>query len=351
MPDGTSRRVRQSRIPTKEQAVAYAAKRQAEAFEGRFFDRVKTPKLTVRQLWDEWAPISRRDKDSWQSDEGRAKHLLRHLGDRIASTLTQAHIDEYRALRLAETTRRGGPPSPASLDLELTQLKRMCSYAVECGRLPANPVARVKLLRKPNVRRVTIDEPTFAKLLEAADPRYRPILLVAYDTGMRKGEVLNLRWSQLDRKTGAVRLAAEDTKTDMPRTVYLTKRVQEALALLPRHLESDFVFVNPETGTRWSEQRKAFDRARRAIGREDLWFHDLRRSFVTNARRRQVPESVTMRMSGHRTRAVFDRYNIVEDGDVRAAVQRIEAGATKDLSDAPTGLGRVLDTAGGTGAR
>jgi integrase len=58
--------------------------------------------------------------------------------------------------------RRGGPPSPASLDLELTQLKRMCSYAVECSRLPANPVARVKLLRKPNVRTVTVDEPAFA---------------------------------------------------------------------------------------------------------------------------------------------------------------------------------------------
>jgi integrase len=227
----------------------------------------------------------------------------------------------------------------------------MCSYAVECGRLQANPVARVKLLRKPNVRRVTIDEPTFAGLLEAADPRYRPILLVAYDTGMREGEVLNLRWSQLDRKAGAVRLAAEDTKTDMPRTVYLTKRVQEALALLPRHLESDFVFVNPETGTRWSELRPMFDKARKAIGREGLWFHDLRRSFVTNARRRGVPESVVMRMSGHRTRAVFDRYNIVEDGDVRAAVQVIEAGATKDLTDASAGFGRVLDTAGGSGAQ
>jgi integrase len=173
-----------------------------------------------------------------------------------------------------------------------------------------------------------------------------------------EGEVLNLPWSQLDRKAGAVRLAAEDTKTDMPRAVYLTKRVREALALLPRHLESEFVFVNPETGTRWSELRPMFHKARKAIGREDLWFHDLRRSFVTNARRRLVPESVVMRMSRHRTRAVFDRYNIVEDGDVRAAVQVIEAGAIKDLADppvgfdhAPVGFGRVSDTAGGPGAR
>jgi integrase len=55
-----------------------------------------------------------------------------------------------------------------------------------------------------------------------------------------------------------------------------------------------------------------------------MWFHDLRRSFVTNARRFGVPESVVMRMSGHKTRAVFDRYNIVSVDDLRQAVDRIE---------------------------
>jgi hypothetical protein len=60
-----------------------------------------------------------------------------------------------------------------------------------------------------------------------------------------------------------------------------------------------------------------------------------------NARRRQVPESVVMRMSGHRTRSVFDRYNIVEDEDVRQAVRQIEAGRAAELT------GRVLDTSGG----
>jgi integrase len=75
----------------------------------------------------------------------------------------------------------------------------------------------------------------------------RPILLVAFDTGMRKSEVLNLRWSQLDLRAGAVRLEAEDTKTDEPRVVYLTERVLAMLSEQPRLLHRDFVLVNPAT--------------------------------------------------------------------------------------------------------
>ena len=79
--------------------------------------------------------------------------------------------------------------------------------------------------------------------------------------------------------------------------------------------------------------QRSSTQAREAIGRPDLWFHDLRRSFVTNARRRGVPESVVMRMSGHRTRNVFDRYNVVEDEDVRTAVKVIEAGTLRHLAE------------------
>ena len=320
LPDGTVRRLKRGRIPTREQAQALEHKLLAEAYEGRFFDRKKEPTATVRQLWTEYEPITKRDNDSWQSDVGRGAHLVRLLGEKRASGLTRGDVEEYRMKRQAETSRRGEAPSPATLDREVELLKRLLNYAAACGRLAENPVARVKLLRVPNTRRVVLDEEAFQRLSAKAEAWLRPILLVAFDTGMRKSEVLNLRWSQIDLKAGAVRLEAEDTKTDEPRVVYLTERVLKSLSEQPRLLHAEFVFVNPATGRPWQDIQGAAERARDAAGLSDVWVHDLRRSFVTLARRSGLPESVVARFSGHRTAAVFKRYNIVEEQDLKAAV-------------------------------
>lgn len=342
LPDGTTKRIRRGRIPTREQAEAYEHKILAAAYEGRFFDRAKEPPATVRQLWSEYEPITKRDNDSWQSDVGRAAHLVRLLGDRRASRLTRGDVEEYRTKRQAETTRRGGAPSPGTLDREVELLKRLLNYAAACGRLTEYPIARVKLLRVPNVRRVVLDEEAFWRLHAKAETWLRPILLVAFDTGMRKSEVLNLRWSQLDLKAGAVRLEAEDTKTDEPRVVYLTERVLTTLAEQPRLLHADYVFVNPATGKPWQDIQGAMERARDAAGLEGVWVHDLRRSFVTLARRSGLPESVVARFSGHRTAAVFKRYNIVEEQDLKAAVQVLNR-ARKAAESGQEPSGREMD--------
>lgn len=207
--------------------------------------------------------MSERDNDTWLSEKGRAKHIVRILGPRVAAELTVKHVDDYRTRRLGEKTVRGVPPAPATLDKEVELLKRMLNYAVTCGSLKSNPIGAAKLLRKANVRRSVLDDLAFEKLFAAAEPALRPILLVAYDTGMRLREVLGLNWSQVDLKAGVVKLAAQDTKTEEPRTVFLTSRVREALASLPRYLKSDSVFTNPQTRKAWNDIRKMFHRAQR----------------------------------------------------------------------------------------
>jgi integrase len=95
----------------------------------------------------------------------------------------------------------------------------------------------------------------------------------------------------------------------------------------------DSTSANPQTGKPWRDGRTLNGRAWRRAGIDGLWFHDLRRSFVTNARRRGIPESAVMRMSGHRTRAAFDRYNIISETDLVEALGRLEAGQQAELAD------------------
>jgi len=249
-----------------------------------------------------------------------------------ASALTVRHVEEYRVGRSTEKTRRGGPPSPATLDREVELLKRVLNHAVRLGTLRHNPIAEARLLRKPNVRRMVVDEEMFGRLFEASEEPLRPILLAAFDTGMRKREVLDLAWEQVDLRSGTITLAPQDTKSEAPRLVMLTARLAAALKELPRGIGAAPVFPNPKTGKPWEDLRRSFGRAVHKAGLRGLWFHDLRRSFVTRARKAGIPESVVMRMSGHKTRAVFDRYNVVDESDLRIAARTLE------------NHGRVLDT-------
>jgi integrase len=233
-----------------------------------------------------------------------------------ADRLTLKEVDAYRDGRLKEKTVRGTPPTPGTLDREVELLKRLLGYAVESGELKDHPLRGVQLLRKPNVRRMVLDEAGFQR---------QPILLLAFDTGMRKEELLALRWEQVDLEAGTITLAAEDTKTDEPRLILLTARAKAAIAALHAPKATGHVFRNPKTKTRWVDVKKRFLRAVKAAELHGLWFHDLRRSFITRARRVGVPESVVMRMSGHRTRAVFERYNVVDTQDLRAAVRALES--------------------------
>jgi len=335
-PDGTSKRIRKSRIPTKPMAVAYEQKLKAGAFEGVNFKRPKARTLTVEKAWEAYAPSSKLGKRSWQTDEGRAKHLVRHLGDKRCEALTQRNVDEYRTSRLDEKTVRGGKPTVGTLNREVALLKRLMAYAVTCHDLDRNPLQEVSLLEEHNTRDVVASERDLAALVAAADAVFKPILIVAYDSGMRLDEVLGLRWRKVDLPNGMIHLGPEDTKTGMPRDIMLTTRAKAAVEALPRSI-SGYVFTNPKTGERWVDVRKQFRTACEGAGISGVWFHDLRRSFVTNARRRTVAESVVMKMSGHKTREVFTRYNIIDDGDLRAAVALIEAGgaAERGESSAP----------------
>jgi integrase len=164
--------------------------------------------------------------------------------------------------------------------------------------------------------------------LRNALPFYlKAFITFAYKTGWRVSEIINLTWNQVDLDQGIVRLETGETKNDEGRTVYLDEELKEVFIeqwedrkksgkLLPH------VFLARNGIGMVKSFRRAWDRACQEAGIGKRLFHDFRRTAVRNMVRARIPERVAMMVSGHKTRSVFERYNIVSDADLKMAAQR-----------------------------
>ena len=149
------------------------------------------------------------------------------------------------------------------------------------------------------------------------------IVTTAYYTGMRAGEIFNLTWKKVKLEEGYIDLLAADTKTSEPRRIPLNDALRGLFADLKkvRHLKHDRVFTYQGSPVR--NIKRSFRSACRAAGIEDFRFHDLRHTFNTNMRKAGVDRSVIMKITGHKTMSMFERYNTVDGNDAVEACRRL----------------------------
>jgi integrase len=171
----------------------------------------------------------------------------------------------------------------------------------------------------------------FGPLNTETVPSYlKGFVTFGYKVGWRFSEIAGLKWSQVDLAQGIVRLEVGETKNDEARTVYLDDELngvfigqwasrKENKKLVP------FVFTNRDGDGRIKDFRGSWNAACKKAGIGKKLFHDFRRTAVRNMIRSGIPERVAMMISGHKTRSVFDRYNIVSDADLKIAAQKQES--------------------------
>ena len=162
------------------------------------------------------------------------------------------------------------------------------------------------------------------------------------------GELLSMRVKQIELRTGTIRLEAGTTKNGEGRVIVMTREVATLLtACIIGKRPDDFVFTRPgtkrEDGTLVKDEpvngfRKISDRVCTSAGVPGLPFHDLRRSGIRNLRRLGVQESVAMRFSGHKTRAIFERYNIA-GADLADAASRLDTKQNAAAMELTQGFG------------
>jgi len=244
-----------------------------------------------------------------------------------AADITTDQINKYVLWRQGQPTPKGQMPSNGTINRELSALKRMFSLAAQNTPPKVRNIPHIVHLNENNVRTGFFERDEFLALKGALLPYLRPLVTAAYWTGMRKGELLSLQWGQLDLRERRIILEPGTTKNNQGRVIFMPEELWRVLreekdAREWEHPDCPWVFHRE--GKHIGSFRTAWKNACETVGLEGRLFHDLRRTGVRNLVRAGVSERVAMEISGHRTRSVFDRYNIVSEDDLKEAAKKQE---------------------------
>lgn len=308
---------RSSKTTSRRAAEAMLARVKLEIHNGQFFPEQRETELSFGSLAEKWTKHAAIHKRSANSDKARLERLVTFFGeDRSVATILPRDVQELTEALAEETTKRGGKMSPATINRHLELLRAMLHLAEKDGFWVR--AAEVALIPVRNQRERIITEAEFKRLTEAASPMLRLVIELGWWSAMRLGEILSLRWDQIDLKGRVVRLGQKDTKAARARLVPLPQQAADALEAWPRRLDG-WVF-GPKVKS--SSVSPLFSRLVRELGIEDAHFHDLRHSRATALRRSGADLVTIAAVLGHSTMAMTARYQVVNEADLREAADR-----------------------------
>jgi integrase len=263
-------------------------------------------------------------------------HLEKFFGVKTrAMNITKPLVAEYFEFRLAKGAARG------TVSYEIRILSAAFGVAVDDELLAVRPVFRLPVLR--NARSGFFENGEFAALLLELPAQIRPLVRFLRMTGWRKSEALGLTWDQVDWEGQVMRLHATQTKGGDARVFPFSGAPELKQLLEERWAHRDGLFVFQRDGARIQSFRRVWTRACKKAGLEGRLVHDLRRTAARDFRRRGVSEGEIMKLCGWKTRAMFDRYNIIDEADLAEAVaKRFEgqpmANKRQTMANIPTAI-------------
>jgi integrase len=276
-------------------------------------------------------------KDAKKRVKALRKNSFKHK--RITDITTSA-INSYISKRKRQGIANG------TVNRELAALKRMFNLGAEHTPpiVNRNLIPTIGMLEENNVKQGFIDSEGYLKLLQLLPAYMRSPVMFAYHTGWRKEEIMGLVWGRVDLKEGAIRLNPDEAKERAAKLLYLEPSLVDLLHKqnLRRSLGCDYVFHN--NGRKIKDLRFIWNKACREAGLgygykcgkrynrrwEEKGFkagptiHDFRRTAVRNMDRAGIPRKVAMTRTGHKTESIYERYNIVDEADLKNAALRME---------------------------
>jgi len=261
-----------------------------------------------------WSKANKKFKSYDRDVLSLRKHLIPYFQYRHLDEITTDMIEQYKLERIKNV-------KPATVNRELQCLRHLLKKAVQAGYLQDNPANNVKKFREPpgRIRYLEVDE--IDCLLNACSPHIKPLVITALHTGMRRSELLSLKWSNINfyRKT----ITLERTKNNEPRTIPMSETVCRELGKLKRKSGSDYVFSDAY-GSPIKSIRKAFENALKRAGIENFTFHDLRHTFASQLVMNDCSLRAVQELLGHKDIKSTMRYSHLSHDYLHEAVNSLD---------------------------
>jgi integrase len=218
----------------------------------------------------------------------------------------------------------------------LKLLKAVYNRAIRAGRLTYNPVAAVKLYQEHNARNRCLSPEEEGRLFAALPPRLRPFVVLALNTGMRRGELQALRWEDVDLAAGTLRIRRD--KAGEGRWAVLNSDAREALVSVKREQKvlGTYVFCSPE-GKALHNFERDWNPALKAAKIPDFRFHDCRHTFASRLAMLGTDLYTVQRAGGWKPQVMVQRYAHLSPDHIKAAVERLAASNSGRATGTKTG--------------
>ena len=324
--DSNGRRVRQvvkieNKDPsaiTRKDALDVEAIRKADRATGvKLASKKKS--ISFEKLVEKYLEWANENHKSPSRDHSACKSLLSFFKDYKANNLNLFLVDKYKSYRKKSGVK------PASVNRELTVLRRMYNLALKWNTLSDNPIIGLQLLKEQTREYRVLKDWEFELLYQSASEHFKPILLFAYMTGCRKGEIQKLKWTDIDLKERNV--AIRDTKNFEDRIIPLNDTLYYMLEELKEESVSEFVFTyNNQPYLSDSAWGRSWRTALRKSGIDHARFHDIRHTFVSNLIVNHKEDFATvMALSGHKDISMLKRYSHTKEEAKFNAIKKLEA--------------------------
>ena len=221
----------------------------------------------------------------------------------------------FPQIRQYQLTRRAAGAATGTINRETSALHRMGTLAVHWGWLDTVPGFPDRLRENPP-RQGFFEHPEYLAVRAHLPAPWQDILDLAYYSGWRKQEILGLTWEEIDEAGGVIRLSPGRSKTLVGRILPISPPIAEALARRRARRDPGSPLVFHRDGIPIRRWRTAWRTACQAAEVPTRFLHDCRRTAARNLIRANVPERVAMLLTGHKSRAIFDRYNIINEQEL-----------------------------------